>query len=103
MPDEEFYALIIFGPPLAAVFLYYRIAVAPKMDRERITAYFTVHRPSEALTQIRWVPFGPGWFGDSNRIYRVSTKVAEERREYFVKTAAWSGVYVTEMPDPASG
>lgn len=41
---------------------------------------------------------GPGWFGEkSDRIYEVSYRDQEGSvHKAFVKTSAWSGVYVTE-------
>ena len=43
--------------------------VAGWLDRDRIREYIE-HRGGKVLS-CRWTLYGPGWFGDRDRIYRV--------------------------------
>lgn len=71
-----------------------RIA-ADSMDRNRIRRY--VLDRGGAVRDIRWVLFGPGWYGDQNRIYEVGYYDADgNEHAAIVKTSALAGVYFTE-------
>lgn len=86
---------IIIIPAAIVVVLVIRLA-AGAMDHERIRQYLA-DRGARVL-EIRWDPFGPGWFGEKNdRIYHVRY-VDREGNEHdsHCKTSLWTGVYFTE-------
>ena len=84
--------LLIVGLLLLGVLL--RIG-ADSWDRDRIRRYI-VERGG-AVRDIRWVLFGPGWYGDKNRIYEVGYYDADgNEHAAVVKTSALAGVYFTE-------
>ena len=84
--------LIILGMLLLAVLL--RVG-ADSWDRDRIRSY--VLERGGAVRDIRWILFGPGWYGDRNRIYEVSYYDAGgNEHAAVVKTSALAGVYFTE-------
>lgn len=66
------------------------------MDRSRIR--IEVETKGGVVSDIRWNPFGPGWFGDNiDRIYEVDyTDNLGNGRQAYVKTSMWSGVYFTK-------
>jgi len=64
------------------------------MNRSRIRDYFK-ERQCEVIS-INWEPFGAGWAGDKNSIYQVRYYDKKRQvKEVTVKTALFSGVYVT--------
>lgn len=69
--------------------------VAGRLDRTRILGHF--EGSGRRVVACRWVPFGPGWFGNPySRIYRVEwVDRSGEAATAFVKTSMHGGVYVT--------
>jgi hypothetical protein len=87
---------ILYIIPVAIVVALAIRLAAGSMDHERIRQYL-MERGSRVL-EIRWDPFGPGWFGEKNdRIYHVRY-VDREGNEHdsHCKTSLWTGVYFTE-------
>lgn len=70
--------------------------LAGLVDKDRIRSY--VAQRGGRVVDIRWAPFGRGWFGEKNdRIYEVEYKDAEGTLHLATcKTSLWSGVYWTE-------
>jgi len=69
--------------------------VLDRVDRGRIRAY-VADRGGRA-EEIRWDPFGYGWFGDQNRIYRVTYVNRKGNRHVATcKTSVLAGVYWAE-------
>jgi hypothetical protein len=69
--------------------------LAGNLDHGRIRAY-VADRGGRVL-EIRWAPFGPGWFGEkTDRIYdvRYIDRAGNERRAA-CKTSLTTGVYFT--------
>jgi len=66
------------------------------LDKNRIQKFIT--KQGGKFLSKTWAPFGKGWFGDkSNRIYKVLYIDNDgNRRQAFVKTSIFSGVYFTE-------
>ena len=80
--------------------------VAGSFDAGRIEAYLSDRKCT--LLEKKWVPFGPGWFGEKDsRIYEVVYRDAQGHvHQAHVKTSWLSGVYLTnervikENPNP---
>jgi hypothetical protein len=70
--------------------------LAGSLDRDRIRGH--LEERGWRVVEVRWSPFGHGWFGDhSNRIYRVRYRDEEDREhEAHCKTSLFGGVYLTE-------
>jgi hypothetical protein len=80
---------------MALVIVIASHACATDMDRCRISNYFR-DRGWTLLGKER-APYGPGWYGDRDRIYRVTYRDPEGRtHRAFLKTSMASGVYLTE-------
>ena len=87
--------LSIVIPLLIGLPLIIRVA-AGQVDRRRIEE--DVRSRGGYITDIRWRPFGPGWFGEKeSRIYQVEYVDREgSRHQAYCKTSLWSGVYFTQ-------
>jgi hypothetical protein len=68
---------------------------AGSMDHERIKDY--IRENGGRVLDVRWTPFGPGWFGEkSDRIYSVRYLDREgNEHEAHAKTSLLTGVYLT--------
>lgn len=66
------------------------------LDRRRMQGY--VASLGGEVLDVRWSPFGPGWFGEkSDRIYFVRYVDRESaEHEAYCKTGFWTGVYFTQ-------
>jgi hypothetical protein len=87
--------LLVIIPLVLAVILLIRI-FADRMDRARIADY--VRRQGGQVRDVRWSPFGRGWFGEkSDRIYEVAYTDREGGSHHATcKTSLFTGVYWTE-------
>ena len=68
---------------------------AGSLDHERIKAY--IRENGGRVLEVRWEPFGPGWFGEkSDRIYSIRY-LDREGNEHTAhgKTSLLTGVYLT--------
>lgn len=68
---------------------------AGSLDHERIKDY--IREKGGRVLEVRWEPFGPGWFGEkSDRIYsiRYLDREGNEHRAHG-KTSLLTGVYLT--------
>jgi len=69
--------------------------VLDRVDRGRIRAY--VADRDGYVEEIRWDPFGYGWLGDANRIYRVTYVNRKGNRHVATcKTSILAGIYWAE-------
>ena len=70
--------------------------MAGAIDGERVERY--LDERGWKLVERRWEPFGPGWTGEKDsRIYRIAYRDERGRlHRAHVKTAMFSGVYLTE-------
>jgi hypothetical protein len=69
--------------------------VLDRVDRGRIRSYVAAR--GGCAEEIRWDPFGYGWFGDQNRIYRVTYVNRKGNRHVATcKTSVLAGVYWAE-------
>jgi hypothetical protein len=74
--------------------------VAAGFDRDRIREY--VESGGGKVLDIKWNPFGPGWFGSSERVYDVRYQTRDGQiHTSTCKTSAYSGVYWTGPTPPA--
>ena len=89
----EQFPFIVFAVLALAVLIR---LIAGSLDRERIRKY--VEDRGGTILEIRWDPFGPGWFGSRNeRIYAVSYRDCDgNTHDAHCKTSLWSGVYFTD-------
>jgi hypothetical protein len=88
--------------PLVIALVFFLIALvvvlclaAGSMDRGRIRKY--IEARGGKVIQVKWSPFGPGWFGEKNeRIYAVRyMDRSGDEHEAFCKTSMLTGVYFT--------
>jgi hypothetical protein len=96
--------------PIVALMIAVAVAVriiAGVLDHGRIRR--EVEGRGGRVDEVRWTPFGRGWFGSQNeRIYRVRFRDGEGvERAATVKTSALAGVYFTDEdvvrpPGPAA-
>lgn len=100
--NDQFALFILF---IIAVSLAFRF-IAGYSDRERIRQYFA--NINGELLSANCDPFGPGWIGDRDRIYRVRYRDDQGCvHAAHIKTSLLSGVYLTNdeiisRPPPAA-
>jgi hypothetical protein len=79
---------------IIVLFIILRLS-AGFFDSDRIERY--VENNGGKLVSKEWAPFGTGWFGSKERIYKVFYNDKDgHRHEAYVKTSLFSGVYFTE-------
>ena len=79
---------------LFAIWLVFRF-LSDRLDRARLRGHMV--SIGYDVTEIRWAPFGPGWFGPpGDRIYLITyTDARGETFSSFVKTSLTTGIFFT--------
>ena len=82
-------------PIVVVIAVVFRL-IAGGIDRDRIREY--VESRGGRVLEVRWAPFGPGWFGEkSDRIYSVRyLDSSGNEHDAHCKTSMWTGVYLTQ-------
>jgi hypothetical protein len=85
---------VLLIPLFAIVALALRL-VAGAFDHDRVRQY--VEARGGRVIEVRWSPFGPGWFAEkSDRIYAVRYRdESGDEHHAYCKTGMWTGVYLT--------
>ncbi len=86
---------LLFVPVAIGIAIAFRL-LAGNLDHWRIRDYVVAR--GGRIIDMRWAPFGPGWFGaNKERIYAVRYRDHEGSiHAAFARTNLWSGVYFTE-------
>lgn len=82
---------------LVIIFLIFLHYLYDKSNRKNIHRYFL--KKKIQVVDIEWRPFGPGWFGDKNWIYKVTYTKNNEINSTYAKTGLFSRVYIYDLID----
>ena len=82
-------------PAVIALAICFRL-IAGSMNHKRIRQY--IESLGGHVENIKWKPFGPGWFGEKSQvIYRVLYVDSQgAHHDAYCKTSLFTGVYFTE-------